>query len=170
MRIAVLLIALTLPLTGVAQSQTTPARPAVKPTAVKVTKGQAKALARPSAEPDTAEPVELDAERLAVAPLVLQGEASCEFGNKVHVKEHPTLRGRFQLMFRGLMHTLTPHPTTTGVVRLEDKRSGLVWLQVPIKSMLMDSKKGQRVVDNCMHPTQLAEVASARDQSATSLQ
>jgi hypothetical protein len=41
-------------------------------------------------------------------------------------------------------------------VRLEDKRAGVVWLQIPAKSMMMNSRIGQRMVDDCKHPTQVA--------------
>jgi hypothetical protein len=122
-----------------------------------VAKGNKKA---PVADPG--EPAEIDADRLAMAPLVLQGESTCDVGQKVSVKEHPTLPGRFQLKLQGKEHVLTPLPTTTGVVRLENKRTGLVWLQVPVKSMLMDSKKGQRLADGCMHPSQMAEIEAMR--------
>lgn len=161
MRVAAfLLLALFLPLGASAQSVTSgTAKAGVKSN--KPAKGKHKAVV----DSDVAEPAEIDSERMAVAPLVLQGEARCEFGHKVQLQAHPTLRGRFQLMYQGLMHTLTPHPTTTGVIRLENKHSGMVWLQVPVKSMLMDSKKGQRVADNCMHPAQVAEAQAAQGQS-----
>jgi ElaB/YqjD/DUF883 family membrane-anchored ribosome-binding protein len=32
----------------------------------------------------------------------------------------------------------------------------------PVKSMLMDAKKGQRIADNCMHPAQVAETEAAQ--------
>jgi hypothetical protein len=46
--------------------------------------------------------------------------------------------------------------TSTGALRLEDKRAGAVWLQLANKSMLMDQKKGRRVADECAHPAQVA--------------
>jgi hypothetical protein len=30
----------------------------------------------------------------------------------------------------------------------------MMWLQIANKSMLMNSKIGQRMVDNCVHPSQ----------------
>ena len=46
--------------------------------------------------------------------------------------------------------------TLTGAVRLEDKAAGVMWLQIPAKSMLMNVKVGQRMVDGCQHATQRA--------------
>lgn len=121
---------------------------------------------KPKPEVEAPEPESLEEERMAVAPMVLIGDSQCEFGQRISLRPHPTLAGRFLLEHRGLKHVLTPLPTTTGVVRLEERRTGMVWLQVPVKSMLMDGKKGQRVADNCMHPTQ----AQAPQEESTALQ
>lgn len=138
-----------------------------KPVSGKVQKAGKK---KPAAEPVIEEPAEIDTERMAVAPQVLRGDSQCEFKQKISLTEHPTLPGRFLLEYNGLKHVLTPQPTTTGVIRLEEKRSGIVWLQVPIKSMLMDSKKGQRLADNCMHAAQVAEVDAMKRQESTPAQ
>lgn len=167
MRPLLALLALALPLTLAAQPQPSKAS---NPTATK--RPAAKKPAKPVPPPvEVAEPGEIEPERMAVVPMVLRGESSCEFGHKVHVVEHPSLPGRFLLEYRGIKHVLTPQPTTTGVVRLEDKRSGMIWLQVPVKSMLMDGRRGQRLADNCMHAAQTAEVAgSSTDPAAAVLQ
>ena len=59
-----------------------------------------------------------------------------------------------KLEVEGKKYLLAPEPTTTGAVRLEDKKAGVVWLQIANKSMLMNAKIGQRMVDECIHPTQ----------------
>jgi hypothetical protein len=112
--------------------------------------------------PALPEPEEIDADRLAVAPSVFVGPSQCEHGKKVDLKPHPSLAGRFLLSHGKDEHILTPQPTNTGVIRLENQRAGIVWLQVPIKSMLMDAKKGQRLADSCLHPEQVAEVEALR--------
>jgi hypothetical protein len=167
MRLFIALLALALPLTLAAQTAPTSAssKPGAKSAAKSTAKRPAvsKKAAKPVAAPvEVAEPGEIEPDRMAVVPMVLRGESSCEFGHKVQVVEHPSLPGRFLLEYRGIKHVLTPQPTTTGVVRLEDKRSGMIWLQVPVKSMLMDSRRGQRLADNCMHATQTAELTAAQ--------
>jgi cytochrome c2 len=52
---------------------------------------------------------------------------------------------------------MTPVETTTGAVRLEDTQAGAMWLQLPNKSMLMNSKLGQRMADECQSDHQTAE-------------
>lgn len=169
MRPLIALLAFALPLTLAAQTAPTSSGP--KPSAKSAAKSTPKrpAVSKKAAKPvaeaeavEVAEPGEIEPERMAVVPMVLRGESSCEFGHKVQVVEHPSLPGRFLLEYRGIKHVLTPQPTTTGVVRLEDKRSGMIWLQVPVKSMLMDSRRGQRLADNCMHATQTAELTAAQ--------
>lgn len=152
-------MALGLTLPAFAQNASKPPQTAGKP--VKPAKGS-----KVKAPVEVPEPDAIDPDSMAVAPMVLIGDSQCEFGQRISLRPHPSLPGRFLLEHRGLKHVLTPLPTTTGVVRLEERRTGLVWLQVPVKSMLMDGKKGQRVADNCMHPAQ----AQAPQEESTALQ
>ncbi|MBB5206308.1 hypothetical protein HNQ51_003654 [Inhella inkyongensis] len=133
--------------------------PSDKPTPKAAVKKTAKSK-KPAAPALPTEPEHLDDERMAVVPRVLVGESRCEFGRSVRVEPHPSLNGRFLLSIDKQQHTVTPQPTTTGVIRLENAHSGLVWLQVPVKSMLMNAKVGQRMADNCLHTAQAAELAA----------
>lgn len=108
----------------------------------------------PAATATHEEEADLSPDQLAMAQRVHQGEAQCEFNQKVQLTPHPEKPGRFRLQFNKMVYTLSPEPTTTGAVRLEDKRAGVVWLQIPSKSMLMNSKIGQRMVDSCLHAEQ----------------
>lgn len=96
---------------------------------------------------------DLSAEQLANAERVLVGKIDCEFSQSVDLAPGPK-QGYFTLDFKGKKYTLAPEATTTGAVRLEDKKAGIVWLQIANKSMLMNAKIGQRMVDNCVHPSQ----------------
>lgn len=87
--------------------------------------------------------------QLDAAQRVFLGKADCEFGEQVDVTPVDGKPGHFQLRHRQATYQLVPQETTTGAVRLEDRRAGIVWLQIPAKSMLMNSKIGQRLVDNC---------------------
>jgi len=123
--------------------------------AAPVAKAKVKAKAKPVA---AAEPVEepLTDEQLAIAPRVNAGDARCEFKQTVKVSAHPTKPGRFQLQFGKMIYNMTPEPTSTGAVVLKDKLAGVEWLQIPTKSMLMNTRLGQRMVDGCQHPEQVA--------------
>jgi hypothetical protein len=113
----------------------------------------AKASATPAA---VLSPGQLDAAR-----RVLTGPADCEFGQTIRVTAIDGRPGHFRLDFGKKVHLLVVQETSTGAVRLEDHRSGVVWLQIPAKSMLLNTRIGQRLVDSCMHEMQRAAVAPA---------
>ena len=87
---------------------------------------------------------------------MLVGQSRCEFDQSVNVAPVPDKKGHFHVEFKGKTFDMVPEATTTGAVRLEDKKNGMMWLQIANKSMLMNSKIGQRMVDNCVHPSQRA--------------
>jgi hypothetical protein len=128
---------------------TTKAEAAPKP-AAKHTKPVKKAKAVPPPAPLA----ELSEEQLANAERVLTGAQQCEFNQTLAVEGAPEKTGYFHIHFKGKKYLLAPEPTTTGAVRLEDKKAGVVWLQIANKSMLMNAKIGQRMVDECLHPSQ----------------
>jgi len=98
--------------------------------------------------------VALSPEQLSAADRVLLGQSRCEFNQSVNVAAVPGQKGWFNVEFKGKSYLMAPEATTTGAVRLEDKKNGMMWLQIANKSMLMNSKIGQRMVDNCVHPNQ----------------
>jgi hypothetical protein len=168
---SLLLSALLFPATQVlAQAAAAPgaapaAKPAAKPKAVsppkaatsrEQLKNQAKGLALAT------EVVEQISEgQLQAASRVMTGDIDCEFDQKITLKPVEGQPGHFHLGFKKITYRMVPEETTTGAVRLEDKRAGVVWLQIPMKSMLMNSKIGQRMVDACLHADQRAAIAAA---------
>ena len=131
-----------------------PAKPAAKPAA-------AKPAAKPTAKPKAAAApaaaaavVALSATQLDTAKRVNTGKADCEFDQHVSVDAIDGKPGMFKVGFKNQSFTMVPEDTTTGAVRLEDKKNGVMWLQISNKSMLMNSKVGQRMVDNCKHANQ----------------
>lgn len=106
--------------------------------------------------PAKKEPVlaDLNPEQMENASRVLTGKIECEFSQSVDVEPLAAKQGYFQVAFKGKKYTLAPEATTTGAVRLENKKDGIVWIQIANKSMLMNSKAGQRMADNCVHPSQ----------------
>lgn len=153
------------------------ARQALPAAADKPAKKSAKATQRPAAKPaarpasprqalqdqarglalatETAEAI--SDEQLAVAPRVLTGDVRCEFDLKVQLQPVAGRPGHFSLRFKSGRYTMVPQATASGAVRLEDKSAGVVWLQIPAKSMLMNARIGQRMVDDCVHELQQRE-------------
>jgi hypothetical protein len=77
------------------------------------------------------------------------GKFNCEFDNSLTIEPNPAHPGYLTLTHKGTISNMLPVPTNTGALRLEGKASGLMWLQLPTKSMLMNNKLGQRVADEC---------------------
>lgn len=104
--------------------------------------------------------------QLNVAMRVLTGAADCEFNERVSVTAVDGQPGHFHVGHKGLRYTMVPEETATGAVRLVDRRAGVMWLQIPVKSMLMNSKQGRRLVDACTHAEQRAAVAAVQGAAA----
>lgn len=78
---------------------------------------------------------------------LLSGNFYCEMGNRVDLVSDSG--GDVKLTWKGRSYPMLAVTTTTGAVRLEDKASGLVWIQIPAKSMLLNSKLGQQLANEC---------------------
>ena len=83
------------------------------------------------------------------------GHMVCELGNSVTVTPDPQQPARFIVQMKKNTYLMTPVATTTGAVRLEDAQAGAMWMQLPHKSMLMNSKLGQRMADECQSDHQV---------------
>ena len=101
--------------------------------------------------------------QLDVAARVLTGAADCEFNQRITVAALHGQPGYFTVSHQGRHYRMLPRETSTGAVRLEDPANGIVWLQIPAKSMLMNARRGQRMVDSCMHAEQRAAVGAVTE-------
>lgn len=104
----------------------------------------------------------INANQLEISNRVLTGVAQCEFNQTVSVDALQDKPGHFRVAFNKAVYTMTPQETSTGAVRLEDRRNGIVWLQIPSKSMMMNQRVGQRMVDGCTQAEQRAAVAAVQ--------
>jgi hypothetical protein len=91
-----------------------------------------------------------------VADQVHTGRMVCELNNFVTVTPDPQSSTRFIVQMQKHTFHMTPVVSSTGAIRLEDAQAGAMWLQLSNKSMLMNSKLGQRMADECQSPAQMA--------------
>ena len=126
-----------------------------------------KAVAKKSAkaEPAPATNDNLNPAQLSIADRVLTGTAECEFKEKVDVEKIAGHTGNFKVTYNHKSYTMVPEETTTGAIRLVDLSGAVVWIQIPMKSMLMNQKEHHRMVDNCQHEAQ--RVAAQTDASTS---
>jgi hypothetical protein len=79
----------------------------------------------------------------------------CELGNKLTIYDNAADDKHIALRWNKRLHRLTRVSTTTGANRFENGKSGLVWIGIPAKGMLLDSKKGQQLANDCKNAEQM---------------
>ena len=127
-----------------------PARPGRKPAPL------AKAVEPPP-------PAEADAEQLEAAEKVYVGVYDCEFKQSVEIVPSPRYKGYVDVKHLKSLWLMKPVLSSTGAIRLEDVRGETLMVQIAAKSMLLNVRTGQRIVDDCISARQreLNEAARA---------
>ena len=134
---------------SLAQTTAPAAKPAKAPVAAK------KAAPAAAAEPVAATPAQL-----AAAERVFYGTYLCEFDKSVQVSSLPKFPGYAELRFGKSVYVMKPVASETGAIRLEDVKGETLVIQIANKSMLLNVKSGQRLLDGCVSDKH-AKVASA---------
>lgn len=76
------------------------------------------------------------------------GALTCKSGEKLYVRR-ADVGNSIDVTWAGKEYTLNRVKTESGAFRYEDSTSGFVFIQVPAKVQLLNSKLGQRVADDC---------------------
>lgn len=80
---------------------------------------------------------------------VQAGLYRCHQGAQILIKNIAPDFGSIVVQFKGKDHLLFAVDTATGAVRYQDQRSGMTWIKIPSKSMLLDSKLGRQLANDC---------------------
>lgn len=89
-------------------------------------------------------------------------EFNCEMGNKLTIYKNDDDDKHIAIRWNKHLNRLTRVSTTTGANRFENRKIGLVWIGIPAKGILLDSKKGQQLANECKnHEATTAEVPAA---------
>lgn len=118
----------------------------------------AAAAAAIAATPVLAHLPEAMADQMAAAERVLFGRYECEFGKTLLIDRNDKNPGYINLTLAKDSWVMKPVQSSTGAIRLEDVRGHILLLQILTKSMLMNVRSGQRMVDGCVHEVQRAAV------------
>lgn len=102
----------------------------------------------------------LSANELNIANYVHTGRIQCELGSSISITPDVNNQGFFDVTSGKDRFYMHPVESATGAVRMEDSRTGAVWVQLGNKSMLMNQRKGERLADDCK-TSQQNEVAEA---------
>lgn len=134
------------------------AAPAAAKPAVKKKATPAKKKAAPAAKALA----EADANQLAAAERTHLGNYECDFKQTLAVAKNAKTPGYVDVGFKSKTYTMKPVMSDTGALRLEDVTGRTLLIQIANKSMLMDVKAGQRLVDDCVHENQRASSVAVK--------
>jgi hypothetical protein len=74
---------------------------------------------------------------------------NCELGNKITIYKNAEDDTHIALRWKKRLHRLTRVGTTTGASRFENRTFGLIWIGIPSKGMLLDSKQNRQLANEC---------------------
>ena len=77
------------------------------------------------------------------------GVYRCELGQSVEIQRNARNAKLIELNWLGTRHTLQRYDSTSGLPRYEDRQNGLLWIDLPWKSVLMDSNNGRPLANEC---------------------
>jgi hypothetical protein len=146
--------ALALSFAGVTSAQS--AAPAAKPPAKK-------AAAKPAAaKPVVNMPAAADKEQVAASERVYYGVYDCEFNQTIDITASAKYPAYVDVKHQKSDWLMKPVVSSTGAVRLEDTQGETLMIQIANKSMLLNTKTGHRLVDDCVSPKQREMIAAAK--------
>jgi len=86
---------------------------------------------------------------------------ACELNNKVTIYTNEKDDAHIALRWKKRLHRLTRVGTTTGAQRFENPFWGLIWIGIPAKGILLDSRLNRQLANECKTPQQAAAIAAA---------
>lgn len=152
-------------ISSVQAETTTPAKPAAKKAVPKKKAPAKKAAAAAAAAPAAKMPFSSDAEDDDSEPELggtLSADFNCELGQKLTIWKNEADDKHIAIRWNKKINRLTRVETTTGANRFENRKVGLVWIGIPAKGLLLDSKKGQQLANECKNAEQQHAAAAAQ--------
>ena len=77
------------------------------------------------------------------------GTYRCDLGLRVDVQRDAHDAKFIKLKWKGKRLTLQRLDSTSGLPRFEDNKNGLLWIDLPWKSVLMDANSGHPLANEC---------------------
>jgi membrane-bound inhibitor of C-type lysozyme len=123
------------------------------PKATKVLKAKAKAAKSKKAKEEPKQEVASDEAEPDITDTVT-AEYACELNNKVTIYTNEKDSGHIALRWKNRLHRLERVGTTTGALRFENTKFGLIWIGIPSKGILLDSKLNRQLANECKNAQQ----------------
>lgn len=156
--LAPILAAVALSLALPASAQTAAPKAPTKASVRKTVKAR-----KPAPPPVEAPLPAAGSEQLDAANVAHLGDYDCEFDQKVTLEPYAKAPGYIEMKQKKQAWVMKPVLSSTGALRLEDVKGRMLMIQIANKSMVMDTRIGQRLVDGCVHEKQRAFVATQGD-------
>lgn len=79
------------------------------------------------------------------------GDYNCELGQHIQVERdiRDQVNYRVRIAWKGATYRLERDHSYSGLPRFEDSASGLVWIDLPWKSMLLDGRSNKPLANEC---------------------
>ena len=77
------------------------------------------------------------------------GTYRCDMGRRVDVQRPAGNASQVHIGWSGKRYQLARNPSHSGLPRFEDERSGLVWIDLPWKSILLDRDTNKPLASDC---------------------
>ena len=133
------------------------------PKAVKVLK--AKAAKSKKAKEEPAPEVAADDPEPDITDTVT-AEYACELNNKITIYTNEKDGGHIALRWKNRLHRLDRVGTTTGALRFENTKFGLIWIGIPSKGILLDSKQNRQLANECKNAEQAKPLVAVADKKS----
>jgi membrane-bound inhibitor of C-type lysozyme len=117
------------------------------PKATSVLKAKTKAKHKTAKQADE-QPAAADEPESTIADSVAVNY-SCELNNKVVIYTNDKDDTHISLRWQNHLHRMDRVGTTTGAQRFENQDLGLIWIGIPAKGILLDSKHNHQLANEC---------------------
>jgi membrane-bound inhibitor of C-type lysozyme len=131
------------------------------PKATKVLKEKAKSSKHKKAKKEDTKQEVADNEPEPDITDTTMAEYSCELNNKVTIYTNEKDSGHIALRWKNRLHRLERVGTTTGALRFENTKFGLIWIGIPSKGILLDSKQNRQLANECKNAQQAKPLVAA---------
>jgi hypothetical protein len=88
-------------------------------------------------------------------------EYSCELNNKVTIYSNEKDDAHIALRWKKRLHRLDRVGTTTGAIRFENTNFRLIWIGIPSKGILLDSRLNRQLANECKSAEQSKPLVAA---------
>jgi hypothetical protein len=135
------------------------------PKAVKVLKEQAKSKKARKAKAEAKQEVADDEAEPDITDTVV-ADYACELNNKVTIYTNEKDNGHIALRWKNRLHRLDRVGTTTGALRFENTKFGLIWIGIPSKGILLDSKLNRQLANECKNAEQAKPLVAVAEKKS----